>query len=152
MICDIENGTKSPTIAVLSAIAEAFGVRLSDLVAEAVSPPEPVAIRRRKDARKLIDAQGVERRQLAPEVPSGRSEIVEIAIPGHKGTGTLTSHAAGTIEYVHVVQGSLQVRVGNRSYELKAGDCIGFQADVRHAYTNAGSSRAILYVVIEHAR
>jgi quercetin dioxygenase-like cupin family protein len=42
------------------------------------------------------------------------------------------------------------VRVGNRDYELKAGDSIGFQADVRHAYTNAGSSRALLYVVIEH--
>jgi quercetin dioxygenase-like cupin family protein len=88
--------------------------------------------------------------QLAPDVPRGRCEIVQLAIPAHKGTGAIAPHAAGTTEYVHLAQGSLEVRVGNRDYELKAGDSIGFQADVRHAYTNAGSSRALLYVVIEH--
>lgn len=152
MICDIENGTKSPTIAVLSAIAESLGLRLSDLVAESDAPSKTVAIRRRNDAQRLVDAQGMVRRQLAPEVAGGSTEIVEIAIPAHKETGTLPPHAAGTTEYVHLVQGSLRVRVGNRGYDLKTGDSIGFQADVRHAYSNTGSSRAILYVVIERAK
>lgn len=150
MICDIENGAKSPTIAVLSAIAESLGIRLSDLVAEADAASGPVAIRRRETSQKLVDALGIERKQLAPDVPNGSCEIVQIVIPARKATGTLSSHAAGTIEYVTLVRGSLEVRVGNSSYGLKAGDCIGFQADVRHAYTNTGSSRAIVYVVIQH--
>ncbi len=150
MICDVENGTKSPTIAVLSAIAESFGIRLSDLVADAGAVSGRVSIRRKKGAKKLVDAHGIERRQLAPDLPGGSCEIVQIAIPAHKGTGTVAPHAAGTTEYVHVTQGSLEVRVGNRDYELKTGDSIAFQADERHAYSNTGSSRAMLYVVIEH--
>lgn len=152
MICDIENGTKSPTIAVLSAIAGSLGVRLSDLVAEADAESGRIAIRRKKNTRKLVDAQGIERRQLAPEVSSGGCEIIQIAIPARKGTGTIAPHAAGAIEYVYVAQGSLEVRVGNRDYELKTGDSIAFQGDERHAYTNGGSCRAVLYVVIEHSK
>lgn len=150
MICDIENGTKSPTIAVLSAIAQSLGVRLSDLVAEADGASSPVAIRRKQASQKLVDAQGVERRQLAPDVPSGTCEIVRLTIPAHRGTGTMASHAAGTTEYVHLMQGSVNVRVGNRDYELETGDCIGFQADARHAYANTGSRPAVLFVVIQH--
>lgn len=149
MICDIENGTKSPTIAVLSAIAGSLAVRLSELVADADAASH-VAIRRKASSQRLVDAQGIERRQLAPEISGGDCEIIQLAIPSKKGTGTLAPHAGESTEYVHVVQGSLKVRVGNGDYELEAGDCIGFHADVRHAYTNTGSSRALLYVVIEH--
>lgn len=152
MVCDIENGTKSPTIDVLSAIAESFGVRLSDLVAEADAAPSPVAIRRKEGSKKLIDARGIERRQLAPDVPGGSCEMVQITIPAHTGTGALAPHAAGTTEYVSLVRGSLVIRVGNQNYELQPGDCIGFQTDQRHAYTNKGSSGAVLYVVIEHKK
>ena len=152
MICDIENGTKSPTIAVLSAIADSLGMRLSELVAEDDAASSPAAIRRKAGSKKLVDAQGIERRQLAPEIPGGGCEIVQLTIPARKSTGSVAPHAPGTTEYVHLVRGSLQVRVGNRDYGLKAGDSIGFPADIRHAYTNTGSSRAILYVVIERTK
>jgi quercetin dioxygenase-like cupin family protein len=150
MICDIENGAKSPTIAVLSALAESLGARLSDMVAEADVASSAVAVRRKRSSGKIVDAQGIERRQLVPDVTGGRSEIIQLTIPSRKATGALAPHAAGTIEYVHLAQGSLQVRVGNRGYQLKAGDSIGFRADVRHAYANTGSTRALLYVVVEH--
>jgi transcriptional regulator with XRE-family HTH domain len=151
MICDIENEAKSPTIAVLSAIAGSLGVRLSDLVAEADPASSRVAIRR-KGSQKLVDARGIERRLLAPDVSGSSCEIIHMTIPPHKDTGTIASHRSGTTEYVHLAQGSLEVRVGNHYYKLKAGDCAGFQADVRHAYANSGSTRAVLFVVIEHAK
>ena len=151
MICDIENATKSPTVAVLSAIAGSLGVRLSELVAEDHAAPNPVAIRR-NDSRKIVDARGIERRQLAPDVSGSSCEVIQMTIPAHKDTGTIAAHRPGTTEYVHLAQGSLEVRVGARRYKLQAGDCAGFQADVRHAYANKGATRAALFVVIEHAK
>lgn len=150
MICDIENGSKSPTIAVLSAIAGALKVRLSDLVGELDGESNRVAIRRKKGSRTLVDAQGIERRQLTPEISGGNCEIIELAIPPRKATGIIGPHAPETLEYVLLMQGSLRVQVGVRHYELRAGDSITFQADVRHAYENRASSRALVYVVIEH--
>ena len=149
MICEIENGTKSPTISVLSELAQALGVRLSDLVADADAASSSVSIRRKELTETLVDANGIERRQLAPDVPGGSCEIVQLVIPPRKSTGAVAPHASGTTEYVSVLQGTLRVRVGERTHELKAGDCIGFQADVRHAYENAGASRAVLIVIIE---
>jgi len=151
MICDIENAAKSPTIAVLSAIAGSLGVRLSELVAEEDAAPNPVAIRR-SGSQKIVDARGIERRQLAPDVSGSNCEIIQITIPARKDTGTIAPHRSGTTEYVHLAQGSLEVRVGNHYYKLKAGDCAGFQADVRHAYVNKGTTRAVLFVVIDHAK
>jgi quercetin dioxygenase-like cupin family protein len=40
--------------------------------------------------------------------------------------------------------------VDDKTYRLEAGDAILFEADVRHAYRNAGDGDAVMYLVMTY--
>ena len=47
--------------------------------------------------------------------------------------------------------GSLELVVGKETHKLDEGDAIVFEADVAHAYVNAGSKECVMYLVMTYA-
>jgi transcriptional regulator with XRE-family HTH domain len=144
MIGRIEMGRSTPTIGLLSLLAEALEVQLVSLIAVRDLPPVRI-LRHGRSAR--IETSGG---KFVKRPVSGRQadgvEFFEVAIaPGHIEPGD--RQAAGIIAHVVVGSGRIVVTVaGEQPAKLAARDAIVFAADAEHSFQNAGDQEAILYV------
>jgi transcriptional regulator with XRE-family HTH domain len=146
MLSQIERCQASPTLAVTSAIADAFGVTLGELVdAPAVHPP--IDVGRLDDSRLQLrsDAE-CSIRVLTPMRFEGDLEVYEVRLePSH----SLTSepHRPGTREVVVVLDGSVTVVSGGEAATVAAGESASYQADIPHAIVNHDEGVASLVLV-----
>lgn len=148
MVSEAERGAKTPSIAILIALAEALGISLTQLV-EKESSRGPVLVLRRNEQRTLTDPSGVRREHLGPSVAGSHLEFVRFVLPAGTDTGTLGAHLAGSVEHAHVAAGTVEVRVSGERIRAETGDSIVFPADQAHAYANLGPGEASVYVVLE---
>ncbi len=147
MISETERGKKSPTITLLTAIATALSVPPSYLF-ERDEPITGISIVRRNEHRIVDIAPGVINVILAHPVKGSNVHFVRLELAKHATHGVVT-HPAGAIERVHIVEGSVELTVGNDKADFKAGDSLSFQAHHPHSYRNTGSSTAKLYLVVD---
>lgn len=148
MISEVEHGTKSPSIAVLMALAEALGATVSELI-EAGNPHRPsMLLLRHGDAPAVVDRNGVRREHLEPGVKGSRLEFVRYVLPPATEI-TIPAHAEGSIDHAQVIRGILTVWAGDESLEAEAGDTVVFSSDRPHGCRNAGSTEAALTLIIE---
>ena len=148
MVSEAERGAKTPSIAVLIALAEALGISLSQLVAKEASRG-PIELVARRDQRVLVDRSGVRREHLGPTVAGSQLEFVRFVLPAGTATGELSAHRAGSIEHAHVAAGTVEIQVAGERRRAETGDSIVFPADQSHGYANVGSGEAEVYVVVE---
>ncbi len=147
MISQIENGEKSPTIAVLSALAAGLGVPLSRLVEE---PPQTARLRvvRAADIPRIADPSGVVRETLAPPVAGSELEFVRLRFPAGSGA-TFAAHPGGTHERVVVAEGTVTLTAAEDEATLATGDGATFDGAFEHRFT--AHEAAIVYLVVEPA-
>jgi transcriptional regulator with XRE-family HTH domain len=148
MLSDLERGTKSPTISLLSAIARALGVPLSQLVDEE-RPAESMTVLKRAAHHAIDEGNGVVRMHLGPTVDSSSVEFVRIDLPPGGSSGVFAPHAAGSLERVHVHAGSVEARIGGTTTLLEEGDSLVFLGDRPHSWANPGRKKAAIYLVIQ---
>jgi transcriptional regulator with XRE-family HTH domain len=148
MLSELERGAKSPTISLLSSIARALGVPLSQLVDEE-RPATNVTVLRRAEHHAIDEGNGVVRTHLGPTVDSNSAEFVRIDLPPGGQTGTFAPHGAGSLERAHVHAGTIQAHIGGTTTLLEAGDSVVFLGDRPHSWSNPGRTKAVLYLVIQ---
>jgi transcriptional regulator with XRE-family HTH domain len=154
MLSDIERGLKSPTVRVVSQIAEGLGCQVSQLLGErSAESAELMQVTRLAERRMLVDPHsGVERHLLAPAFLRRGVEVLWYTIPPGCSTGTFPAHRAGVEEHITVVRGSVRCIIGDRVVELDAGDSIIFQADSNHEFENIGSELCECFFIIDSSR
>jgi transcriptional regulator with XRE-family HTH domain len=148
MVSETERGAKTPSIAVLMALAEALGISLTRLLEKDASRG-PVRVLARADHRVVVDRSGVRREHLGPTASGSRLEFVRFVLPAGTETGMLSAHHAGSIEHVHVAEGTVEVRISGEHVRAAQGDSVVFPADQAHGYANVGKGEATMYVVVE---
>lgn len=62
------------------------------------------------------------------------------------------AHPKGVEEYLFLKEGTMQVRVGEKCFELKEGDALRFEADQDHVYENIGEKTACFTMIIYYSR
>lgn len=144
MLSAIERAEKTPTVVVLSRIADGFGVSVSQLLA-AVEDDRAV-VRRAADQDTVDEPGGWRRTVLTPVVPGVNFEWVRTTLPPHCDAGAFPAYAPGSHEFVVVRAGTLHLTVGDTTYELAAGDSLYFPADAVHAYANRAGVPCEYYV------
>lgn len=150
MLSDIERGAKSPTIALLAAISEGLGVSLSALIDGGGSPSSISAQVIRADLqRTMYDPSGVQRTNLGMLHDDSTVEFVRFKLPPRTVSGTFAPHKPGTLERIHIEQGTLDVFFGDQRVTLRAGDTLSYEAAVSHSFANVSGRIAILYLVNE---
>jgi transcriptional regulator with XRE-family HTH domain len=150
MLSDIERGAKSPTIALLAAIAEGLGLPLSALLDGGSSRSSISAqVVRADDQRTLSDPSGVQRTNLGVLHDDSSVEFVRFELPPRTVSGTFAPHGPGTLERIHIERGTLDVHFGDRHVTLHAGDTLSCEATVPHSFSNVSGKIAVLYLVIE---
>lgn len=130
LLSKIESGKSTPPIATLTRIAQALGVSLGDLVAPShkkatIHTPASaqVASQTRTDKGYLFSLLATER------VNKLMQPILFTAARGEVIPGGL-SHTGE--EYVYVLEGTMNYRVGSTTYTLRAGDSLYFNAEEEH--------------------
>src|SRR5215813_14406717 len=152
MISLIERGESSPTAVVLEKLAGGLGVMLASLfdspTASAPVPSGPVA--RREDQPLWRDpASGYLRRNVSPPGVVQPMQIVEVRFPAG---GRVAFETGGRDVRVHqqvwVLEGTIDVTVGDERHRLREGDCLAMQLDRPTMFHNPTRKSARYAVVI----
>ena len=152
MISLIERGESSPTAVVLEKLASGLGVTLASLFdtlpAATGGRNEPLV--RRKDQPQWQDpASGYRRRNVSPPGFTQPIRIVDVHFPAG---GSVAFETAERDVHVHqqvwVLEGAMDISVGDERYRLREGDCLAMQLDRPTMFHNPTRKSARYVVVI----
>ncbi|MBN9517826.1 helix-turn-helix transcriptional regulator [bacterium] len=148
MISLVERGETSPTAALLGKLARGLGVTLASLFDAPQPPASPLA--RRDDQPEWRDpASGYVRRNVSPPGVVQPMRIVEVVFPpGRRVVFENGGRYARVYQQVWVLDGTMEVTVGEDRHRLSAGDCLAMQLDRPTQFRNPTRSPARYAVVI----
>lgn len=151
MISLIERGESSPTAVVLEKLATALGVMLASLFdtpAAAQAPASPVA-RRANQVQWQDPASGYLRRNISPPGVPQPMQIVEVHFPpGGRVAFETGARDLRVHQQVWVLEGAIDITVGDARHALREGDCLAMQLDRPTMFHNPTRKPARYAVVI----
>jgi transcriptional regulator with XRE-family HTH domain len=148
MISLIERGESSPTAVVLEKLSVGLGVSLASLFDVPRATAEPLS--RRADQHEWRDpASGYLRRNVSPAGYDSPIQIVEVNFP----PGARVAYESGPRlprlwQQVWVLQGRIELTLGDHRHTLDAGDCLAMQLDQPLSYHNPTQQPARYAVVL----
>ncbi|MBB4685816.1 helix-turn-helix domain-containing protein [Amycolatopsis jiangsuensis] len=146
MIGKIERGEAQPTAVLLSRLATALGLTLSELVARAEGGDRGLV--RRADQPTWQDpVTGYVRRAVSPP-GHGATELVEVELPSGAEAGFPAGSYAFAGHQIWVLSGRLRFHEGEHRHDLAAGDCLRLGRPVDCAYENPGPEPCRYLVVL----
>jgi transcriptional regulator with XRE-family HTH domain len=149
MISLIERGESSPTAMVLDKLAAGLGVTLASLFAESESPAaSPLA--RWADQRVWRDPEsGYLRRNLSPAGFLSPIELVEVVMPAGAHVAYDTGRrSVGVSQQIWIIEGEIEVGLGNETYRLSAGDCLCMDIEQPTMFRNTSDQPARYLVAL----
>ncbi len=151
-LSQLETGRVVPTLRNLARVAMVFGRDLSYFF-----EPEPHPLFRvhRRSERVRLPQSGVEDptyyfESLAYMVPDRQLDPYYAEFVPAKKIVEVRPHVHPGYEFLYLLQGELEIRHGDRTHALEAGDSVYFDAGTPHAYRCAGSTAAVALIVTMH--
>jgi transcriptional regulator with XRE-family HTH domain len=147
MISLVERGETSATAVTLERLATGLGVALASLFDNPADTASPIS--RREDQPRWRDPQsGYVRRNVSPGDASP-IQIVEVEFPPDARVAYETGPRDIRIhQQVWVLEGAIEVQIGDDVHRLDAGDCLAFDLDRPTAFQNRSSVLARYAVII----
>jgi transcriptional regulator with XRE-family HTH domain len=146
----IERGQSSPTATVLDKLATALNVPLASLFEQDGAPAaEPSPVSRAAEQAVWTDpGSGYVRRHLSPTARSA-IQLVEVNFPaGQRVSYETGARDADIHQQVWMLEGTMEITVGNSSWRLKAGDCLAMRLDSPTVFRNPTRQRARYLVAL----
>jgi transcriptional regulator with XRE-family HTH domain len=143
-LSEIERGIASPAITTLHDIAKALGVTVGWFFQneEGVDPAERGLIVRAANRRSLGYSTGISDQLLSPHL-QGQLEMLLSRFPPGTGSGD-TPYTHRGEEAGIVIQGVMQLWIGDKTFVLQAGDSFSFASTTPHRYQNVGTEEAVV--------
>lgn len=142
MLSQIESDKVNPTVATVWKIARGLNVELNDLLDAQGEPKRVFSINPAGDEGPKLETRdkGVTIKILSP---MHMVEELEMYLLSFDANSKLESepHYPGTQEYLTVVKGSVEVKVGDNTAELRKGDFIVYHCDIEHSIANLSPSQ-----------
>jgi transcriptional regulator with XRE-family HTH domain len=150
MLSLVERGEASPTAAVLDRIAAGLGVTIASLFGDdARAGASPLS--RRSEQESWRDPEtGYVRRNLSPAGHHSPIELVEVRLPPHARVaydGGIT-RAVGISQQVWLLEGRLELTVGEARHLLDVGDCLAMRLDRPITFRNPAEYTARYLVAL----
>lgn len=142
LISKLESAQASPSLAMLHRIAAALDTNIALLTTEEAPGEGPIL---RKDQRPVIKAGGISLERITLPARGGLLQAnIHIVAPAQESDG-LIEHVGEEVGYV--LQGSLELVLGDERHVIQAGDAFHFSSQTPHGYRNLGKVEArILWV------
>lgn len=150
MLSRIERGESSPTAQLLSRVCAGLGVTLSSLFATA----ETASPLSRRSAQSVWrdPASGYVRRVVSPPGAGSPAEMIEVEFPAGAAIAFESQQLATANQHVWVLDGSMDITIGNDTCRLDEGDCLYMRLDQPIGFRNPADRPARYLVVIAHGR
>jgi transcriptional regulator with XRE-family HTH domain len=135
----IERGQSSPTAVVLDKLATGLGVTVASMFEDAraiADPPSPVA---RVAAQPVWTdpASGYVRRNVSPLAVGSPLQLVDVVFPaGGRVAYETGARDVEVHQQVWMIDGAMEITVGETRWRLEAGDCLAMRLDRPIAYRN----------------
>lgn len=144
-VANAETGSANPTLAVLSALADALQLSIEELLS---TPQASCRLYPRGSLPVERPGRGgkVEIQKLLPDVVPGMEIDRMELLPGATLTGV--PHRPGTREYLACEAGAITLHASGERFDLHAGDVAVFQGDQPHSYRNHGRTPAVGFSVV----
>ncbi len=150
MLSQVERGETSPTVQVAARIAGGLDLRLSQLLR--LDEGGAVTVTRAHERRSARGgARGHRYEVLTAPLPGQRAEVSRHSLqPGAAtgGPGDPPIHEPGSREVALVERGTLTLHVDGERHELRAGDCVTFDADLPHHFDNPDPGETTFLAVV----
>ena len=150
MLSQVERGETSPTLLLASRIAAGLELRLSQLLR--LDEDGAVTVVRRGERRHGPGrGRGHSYEILSPPLPGQRAELTRHTLaPGAVtgGPGDPPVHEPGSRETALIELGTVVLHCDGERYQLPAGDCVTFDADLPHHFENPGREEAAMLAVV----
>lgn len=131
LLSKIESGKTNPPVATLARIADALGVHLGDLLDGGREPATVFDAAEQRDARALTPTdKGYGFHLLAGERPEKLMQ--PFLFVAERGKVKKAAMAHGGEEFICVLEGRMNYRVGSTTYTLGPGDTLYFSSEEEH--------------------
>ncbi|HET7521273.1 MAG TPA: cupin domain-containing protein [Candidatus Limnocylindria bacterium] len=144
-LSQVERDIASPSIATLRRIATALGTTIGTLLDSAGPHAQLV----RAADRKVVGYPGLGAKdQFLTDGPNARLQVIESLIEPGGGTGPEAYAHESDEECLIVLEGCLDLWVGEEQYRLETGDAIRYPSRVAHRNQNPGPGSArVLFIL-----
>ncbi|MBS0341754.1 MAG: helix-turn-helix domain-containing protein [Proteobacteria bacterium] len=143
MISLIERGEASPTAVVLEKLAAGLGVAMAALFGPDKSAQQQPLSRRTDQAIWKDPESGYLRRNLSPTNWPTPIQLVEVHFPAGARVAYESSNRKPALEQqVWVLQGQIELTLGDEKFALKAGDCLAIRVDRPLVFSNPSTQAA----------
>ncbi len=141
LLSQIERGLSSPSVRVLSSLADMLNLSLSDFFVEEKAPPprQEDQVVTRANSRKKLDfwRTGISKELVTPQGNHRGTDMFIVLIdPGGTTGAQLYSHEGEDAGFV--LEGELELFVDGESYRLRPGDGFRFKSTSPHSFRNPG--------------
>jgi XRE family transcriptional regulator, regulator of sulfur utilization len=138
MLSQVERGETSPTLVVAAKIASGLDLRLSQLL-RLDEEGAVTVVRAAQRRRGSTSRRGHSFEVMTSDQPGQRAELSRHTLAPGGATGAADDppmHEPGSREVALVESGSVTLVCDGERYELHAGDCVTFDADLPHHFEN----------------
>ena len=138
-ISQLERNLTSPSIATLTDILQCLGTSLNEFFTE---EPEEQIVFGSEDFFEKIDSDL--KNKIEWIIPNAQKNIMEpIFLTLEKGGSTYPDTPHEGEEFGYVLQGSIMIHLGNKSYRAKKGEAFYFTPDKKHYLTSINGATLI---------
>ena len=142
LISKIEAGQASPSLAMLHRIAVTLDTNISTLTTEEAPREGPVLL---NGERPVIKARGILLERITLPKRGGLLQANIHIVPPGKASDGLIEHVGEEVGFV--LEGSIELVLGNECYLMQAGDAFHFSSQMPHGYRNIGKVAARIFWV-----
>ena len=144
MLAQIERGEGNPTLSTLWKIANGMQVSFNTLIAQ---PKLPYKVTKLAEIEPILDMNGgLKNYSLFSDIENNFS-VYQIEV-GKEISWISEANLCGTAEFVIVIQGTLEIKLEEKTFILKKGENLWFKADVPHSYCNLDEGTTIFHNIL----
>ncbi len=137
-ISQLERDRTAPSLSSIARICDALGVRLPHIFEH---DPAPALVRRRE--RPKLEAHLTTENHLLSSRDEERFQAIESEVAPGAGAGDDLSSLPGEMEFVYVLEGSLEIQVADETHVLEQGDALTYPLSKPHTWKNASDTKSL---------
>lgn len=142
-----ERGEVSPTAAALGRLCAAFGVTMSQLLAE-VEGQGAALVAAGAQTVWTDPETGLRRRSVSPPTAGLAGELIEVRMPPGRRVDYTGPPRAGLEHHLYLLEGRMTVTIEGVRHDLEAGDCLRYRLFGASSLANAGPDEARYLIAI----
>lgn len=145
MLAQVERGDGNPTLSTLWKLSNGMKVPFDALT---VRPKTPYEIVKTSEMQPLLEDHGkVKNYSIFPDDENRRFAVYYLELePGSYWQSE--PHLRGTIEFITVFDGILEIITDSHSFSVAKGESIRFMGDTIHSYRNISAETVVLHMIL----